>query len=331
MGLNKMDLGFGSLLTTSWIGAALSGIVLFQTYLYYRSRTEEESPALSVLVAVLAALDVTHISCVMLSCYHYLATNFNNPDAQEYLIAPLALTMGLTATITFLVQCFFALRVWKLSHGNAFVTVLIVIVSMARLSCGWTTTAKTIEHHSFLYLSTVLRPLFFAGVSLAVGADVIITISLTYWLTVSRRKTQTMEAVIDKIILYTMETGLLISVVSITALIFLGTMPRNFLYIATHFVISKLYVNTFLATLNTRTSLRARVGGAPNSSKVRLSVRSRNVRPEKIDNLYESERSSGEQRSMTINSPASNQKVHSFSEDQTDSYELEAGSPQKET
>jgi len=58
--------------------------------------------------------------------------------------------------------------------------------------------------------------------------------------------------------LYAINTGGLTSAFSATTLILYDIMPHNFIFMSTYFVLSKLYVNSFLATLNTRKVVRGR-------------------------------------------------------------------------
>ncbi|KAK7677728.1 hypothetical protein QCA50_019280 [Cerrena zonata] len=58
--------------------------------------------------------------------------------------------------------------------------------------------------------------------------------------------------------LYAINTGVLTSAISLTCLILYDIMPDNFIFMGFYFVLSKLYVNSFLAALNTRRVLRGR-------------------------------------------------------------------------
>jgi len=55
---------------------------------------------------------------------------------------------------------------------------------------------------------------------------------------------------------YTLNTGFITSVCSLTAVIMLAVLPETFLMITFEFLMVKLYVNSYLAMLNARNSLR---------------------------------------------------------------------------
>ncbi|KAH8119607.1 hypothetical protein DFH11DRAFT_455490 [Phellopilus nigrolimitatus] len=248
-------LSIGSILVASWFAIALTGVLLFQAYMYYRGKPHNEHKIFGSLVIVLLLLDMAHAVCIMATLYHYLIKNFGNDDALKVLVPPLALTVGLTATITFLVQSFFSWRVWKLSKKNM-IAPFILLLQTARLACGWTTTVKAIQLGTFVGFATHVRWIFTAGVALSVACDFLITGSLCFWLHSSRSGLHAMDAVIDKIILYSIENGLVTSMFSVASLLCAVIMPGNLVFIAIHFIISKLYINSLLASLNSRNAFR---------------------------------------------------------------------------
>ncbi|PAV20314.1 hypothetical protein PNOK_0294100 [Pyrrhoderma noxium] len=250
-------LSVGSVLITSWFATALSGIVLLQAYFYYRSKPKNDLKIFTILIVVLLLLDSAHIVCIMITIYHYLIENFGNNDALGELVPSLALTVGLTGTITFFAQSFFTWRVWKLSRKNI-IAPITFLLQIARLTLGWVTTARAIHYGTFDDWATKVRWLFTTGVSVAVACDILITGGLCYWLHGSRTGLSSMDEAIDKLILYSVENGLLTCVFSIASLVCAIIMPGNLVFIGIHFVISKLYISSVLTALNTRNSFRAR-------------------------------------------------------------------------
>ncbi|KAJ8072613.1 hypothetical protein PM082_016172 [Marasmius tenuissimus] len=120
--------------------------------------------------------------------------------------------------------------------------------------------------------------------SLVIGTatDVLITISLIWVL--ARRRGATVSkstvAVIDTLVLWTLETGLLTRYVPATVgvaeslkstlyydsmggllmMIMFLTMPHNFIWLAVYTFLAKLYSNSLMASLNGRDTLRERAG-----------------------------------------------------------------------
>ncbi|KAJ7645010.1 hypothetical protein B0H17DRAFT_458712 [Mycena rosella] len=102
------------------------------------------------------------------------------------------------------------------------------------------------------------RWVFTTGLSLSASVDILITACLCYFLQKIRRRTAstTMAHVVDTITLYTLENGSLTCLTTTASLVCWLTMPNNLVFLGLHFVISKLYANSLLISLNTRKELR---------------------------------------------------------------------------
>jgi hypothetical protein len=110
---------------------------------------------------------------------------------------------------------------------------------------------------------------FTLGLSVSLALDILITIFLFYFLMLNRSESTSMNRVIDTLILYTFENGSLTCAATLASLIFWLIMPTNSVFMALHFVISKLYANSLLATLNARRQLQR---GGPERSLPTISA-----------------------------------------------------------
>ena len=105
------------------------------------------------------------------------------------------------------------------------------------------------------------RSFFTTGLSLSAAIDVLITGWLCYFLREVRSRiggphSTMMIRMVDTLTLYTLENGALTCFAAIASLICWLTMPHNLIFMGLHFVISKLYANSLLASLNMRNELR---------------------------------------------------------------------------
>ncbi|KAL5484836.1 hypothetical protein ACEPAI_7478 [Sanghuangporus weigelae] len=265
-------LSMGSVLISSWVAIALSGVMLLQAYMYYRGRRRTDEKVYGLLVVVLLLLDVAHVICIMTTLYHYLIRNFGNNEELEVLVPePHRLPYSCpenSSVNTCIADCrsdwddhFLRAELFHLAGvetKKSIIAPVIFVFQIARLTSGWVTTVKAIEFGTFVAWTHQVRWIFTAGLAVAVLCDILITGSLCYWLHGSRSGVHGMNKIIDKIILYSVENGMLICLASVASLICGITMPGNLIFIGIHFVISKLYINSILASLNTRNSLRAR-------------------------------------------------------------------------
>jgi len=82
---------------------------------------------------------------------------------------------------------------------------------------------------------------------------------LCYFLRQSRTGFQRTDNLITTLMLYAINTGLLTSICATIAVIAFATMPVNFVWLAFFWCLGKFYVNSLLATLNSREALRVKV------------------------------------------------------------------------
>ncbi|KAG1842973.1 hypothetical protein F4604DRAFT_1597085, partial [Suillus subluteus] len=105
----------------------------------------------------------------------------------------------------------------------------------------------------------------------------LIASSLCYLLATSRTGFSSTDSLVTKLASYTISTGCLTSVCSIIAVITCAVMPNNFIFLSIAFLVTKLYVNSFMALLNAKYYLQANTGSLGSSE---LRVRHDVYRPE---------------------------------------------------
>ncbi|KAI0791246.1 hypothetical protein C8Q75DRAFT_67192 [Abortiporus biennis] len=95
------------------------------------------------------------------------------------------------------------------------------------------------------------------------------------------------DRVINTLMTYMINTGLLTSICALLCLITFITLPGRYVYFAFYFVLSKFYVNALLATLNSRGALRQLM----ESKQVLVDCKSRptnheNAAPSSMDSVF---------------------------------------------
>ncbi|KAK7681923.1 hypothetical protein QCA50_014885 [Cerrena zonata] len=192
------------------------------------------------------------------SSWGYLINHFGNGEICNWIVWQVTVTIILTAFIIFIVQSFFAYRIFTFSKRNWYVMLPIIILATLRLATGLVSATKMIELQYYSLFVEEIRWVFTLVLSLGTAVDILIALALCWYLNKSRTGFASMEAVIDSIILYTIETGVLTSTTTVISLICWLTMPHNLIFLGLHFAISKLYANMLLASLNARKVLRGR-------------------------------------------------------------------------
>jgi len=193
-----------------------------------------------------------HTVWVACALWDHLISHFGQGAQVDYIPWSLAMSIAFTATLTILVHLFLIDRIYKLSHGNVYISIPLVFLACGRLCFACLTTAKMIQLRSLAQFVRLYTFSFTSGLSLSSGLDVLITSLLCFLLYKNRKDHPSTNHILDKLTLYTFENGLMTCIVAFTSLICWLTNKSNLVFMGLHFVISKFYANSFFATLNTR-------------------------------------------------------------------------------
>ncbi|THG95619.1 hypothetical protein EW145_g7924 [Phellinidium pouzarii] len=156
-----------------------------------------------------------------------------------------------------LVQNFLVYRIWRLSRKNVPLVCILEIIVVAEFAA---VTVPSIE-----WIAKLIN-------SLMVSADFAIAAALIYYLNHSRTGFKRSETMINRLIVFTIHTGLATSVFATLSLIFSSLYPTALIYVTFFICVSKLYVNALFATLNSRTSMRSAGEETQDSQSILLSA-----------------------------------------------------------
>jgi len=246
---------YGALLLGGLVAAGLSGIVTIQAFVYIKLYPSDMIQT-KAMVALICILDSCHTGFVCSSLWDYLIQYFGDSDRIDVIPWSVALTVAFTAILTSVVHCFFAHRIYKLSKRNLWITFPIIILAFLRLCAACVTTAEMIHLGTFSAFVRQFRWVFTLGLGLSSTVDILISVCLCYSLQSSRSASSSMDHVINLIILYTIENGILTCAATIISMLCWLIMPSNRVFLGIHFFICKVYANSLLATLNTRKTLQ---------------------------------------------------------------------------
>ncbi|KAF8152106.1 hypothetical protein K438DRAFT_1987916 [Mycena galopus ATCC 62051] len=234
----------GALQIGTLISYALFGVTTMQLY----SRFPDDSHVLKVLTAFVWVCEVAHRVCIGHTLYTFTISDYGHPErlpgVPSKSLAISALFDGLIAAC---VHGFFAFRIytftkklyipcliWFMAFLNLLGLIGIFIASMRATSWG-----SYLAQFEWLPTTTW---------SINVACDVAITATLVVVLRRQRSWAHNKTvALVDKIIVWTIETGMLTSVLSIVTLALFVTMTENFIWLAFHVLGPQLYSNSLLA------------------------------------------------------------------------------------
>jgi len=201
-------------------------------------------------------LDTIHQALISHTIYTYTITNFGNPASLKTVVWSNSVEVIFNALIALLVQSFLAMRVWRFSNHNKLLIGVIALLIIAEFVTIMISTAWSLEVKTYARLAEVAH-FSIAVNAIAVAGDILLTASLAILLHRSRTGLRRSDTMINKLILYVVNTGLLPSVCSSASLIFLVIGKHTMIFIGFFFCVGRLYTNCLLATLNARQKIRA--------------------------------------------------------------------------
>ncbi|EIW63549.1 uncharacterized protein TRAVEDRAFT_43835 [Trametes versicolor FP-101664 SS1] len=247
-----LDNSYGAMLLGTFLGIMLYGLTIHQTYRYFRLYSRDPRP-LKLFVLLIVTLETLHTVIWMIACYHFLITDYFKPSAITAGQWTDKVNVILTNTASLVCQCFYARRVYLLHTKTRWVVALASVSMLATFGFGISGCVKAFE------LSLVDFPRFSWLISGAYGCalatDTLLTGALIHVLLHSRTGFKSTDSLIDTLILYSINTGLLTGITGLLTFVFALILPGNYIYAGLSIVNLKLYANSVLAILNSRRSL----------------------------------------------------------------------------
>lgn len=250
----KFDNTLGALLVAGLVASSLYGVTCVQMYNYF-NKGAKDTVWLKWMIAFLWALDTFDAALNGHFLYFYMVTNYLKPTAMMTVVWSVIAHVAATSISNFIIRTMFAHRVWMLSEENIWLTGLIMGVSTTDLVVGLIITVKAFQNTSFMDLQA-LSSLFYVSFAAGTGADLLVALSLCFYLWRSRTGFQRTDSLIQSLMTYTINTGLLVAIDAAAGMIAYAVMPHNFIFLGFYLLLSKLYLNSYLATLNAREGLR---------------------------------------------------------------------------
>ncbi|KAJ7307627.1 hypothetical protein DFH08DRAFT_975452 [Mycena albidolilacea] len=256
------------------IGVLLSyvlfGVTTTQAYLYY-TRFPEDSRKLKALVVFVWSCELAHALCLGMTLYRWTITYSGRADVLKFFPAPLAISEIFSGFVATCVQSFFGYRIYVLSkkpYISYLTWTLAFLRCLAAIAIGIAALLKDTLFHGYeVKWSWLINALW----AVSITNDVVITTTLVYLLYMQRSAGQKRTiALIDKLIVWTIETGMVTrsvlfmswdvlfnafthSVSNIIILTLFLTMPDNLVWLAQWSIGARLFSNSLLARATIRT------------------------------------------------------------------------------
>ncbi|KAF9512069.1 hypothetical protein BS47DRAFT_1383130 [Hydnum rufescens UP504] len=196
--------------------------------------------------------------CGVQSLYWWVVTNYGNPSTLGHATWELSTFQFSAVCASATVQTFFAHRVYSLS-ANLYLGVFVQVLVLIQFGFGAATSVKLIMLPDFEVL--VKEWTWFAVAWLTIQAIADIVIAACMCVILQRRRTgfRKTDSVINRMILYTISTGLATSVLSCILNVVFSVYGIDFSVLITGMPLGAFYSVTMLANLHTRKALLARL------------------------------------------------------------------------
>ncbi|KDR82516.1 hypothetical protein GALMADRAFT_237853 [Galerina marginata CBS 339.88] len=261
--MTAVGLTVDSTLGAVFIGFAVAcmvyGMLATQMFYYFRDYPGDK-PHFKILVLLILLLETADQGFIGHLVYHYGISNYANLPVLKSATTTWSFIMQLTvgSIVGSIVKAYFGFRVWRFSGRNMWITGPILLLTLGQLGLALAFAVKAFQLPS-VFAVYQLQTLGTISLGVGVCTDVITAGALCFFLNRLRTGLRSSDSLVKSLRKYAINTGVLTSTVSSATVILYNASPANNLYfIATYFILSKLYAISFLATLNTRQSIQGR-------------------------------------------------------------------------
>ncbi|KAJ3780954.1 hypothetical protein GGU10DRAFT_368209 [Lentinula aff. detonsa] len=253
------DATLGALEIGVLVAGVLFGVITAQVYIHHKSFPRESLWIKHGLVDFMWIIELGHTICVFHAIYFYTVTRFGDADALAVLPASIGAAVVLHGIVLLIVQGFFTYRIALFSGKPYIVPVLSGILIFCQMLAVYVLSAQliTVATKSLREFMDKWEWLMFTVLILRAIADVLISGSLVYHLVRCRHGTfKSTVAVVDKLILWSIETGIVTSMLGFLSIILYLTLKTTYAWLALLMFIPKVFSNAMLANMNSRVELQ---------------------------------------------------------------------------
>ncbi|KAK6983844.1 hypothetical protein R3P38DRAFT_3112886 [Favolaschia claudopus] len=292
-----LDNTLGALFLGVVVSCILFGVSSLQVVHYYHSYAND-SLLHKVAVGSLWVLDSTHLCLSIASSYHYGISNFGRADAMDVIIW--SVLIAVNVMIVVLVHSLYAYRVWLLSgYHHGFLGYVVAAIVLG----GFVLAYETCTLQTFSETPQIAWAVE-ASYATSTIIDVIISVAMCWYLAKSKRcvrrsgishigcgnfnaaggsfradheeegkQSLLLNSRISALMGYTLSCGIFTSAISVSCLFTFLLMPNNLVFLALSYLVTRLYVTSFMSMMNARTR-RTRYRRSSSSSSNKLNSNS---------------------------------------------------------
>ncbi|KAG1861748.1 hypothetical protein DFJ58DRAFT_744158 [Suillus subalutaceus] len=260
---------YGAFFIGSILAAVLFGLTNIQAFIYFRTHVGKWTTFYRLVVSLLWTLDAVHLALTVHCVYYYLVINFANFGALTEVVWSFRLQIVFNVLIVYVIHLLYSHRIWigisslpmhlgldttdaanLVGRHRSIIFriipgIVIVLASGVAITLVWAVYNHNPAMGLFLDRWTV-----YMALGAACFVDIVLTTSLWYLLASSRTGFSQTDCLIARLISYTIDSGCLTSICALASIILCAVMPNNFIFLSVQFLVAKLYVNSYIALLN---------------------------------------------------------------------------------
>ncbi|KAL1750939.1 hypothetical protein FB107DRAFT_222985 [Schizophyllum commune] len=251
----------GALLVGGIVSTAFYGVLFMQTCIYFR-RYPEDSIYLKGIVAAVGILQTINVALISHALWHYLVVNYGNFPSIEKLEChvsnPYECYVRIAHTSVLHSPSIYIERekvVPRVVHctSTSFDERMPFLTKLSAL--GWALALLGLIPR-IAQESAAVRAIVPSSFAITAGTDIFITASLVYYLQFRKTKNVRTDSVVNKLIMMSVNNGLLSSTIAFGAFICVVVWDAGFVTIALCSLLGKAYGNSLLGSLNSRQARR---------------------------------------------------------------------------
>jgi len=251
---------FGAAMVGSFMSTALWGVSTLQVFLYYM-KYETDPTVLKALVSFLWALDTANVLLTIKGNFRVPILSWGDMAGLDQQQLEFMDHTVVESVVVFAVQMYFIRRIYMFNQVNkkqtwifpAILTLLAswqVVGTIVYQVFGYGRLITTLSTHREVSLNMSLR-------AVAVAVDLAVAVNMVYLL-LSQPTPQFARSkrMVHRLVMLSINSGLVTAVVAITVLVLLAAMPNTLYYLIPELSLCTLYFSTFMANLNARRYIR---------------------------------------------------------------------------
>ncbi|KAJ3511730.1 hypothetical protein NLJ89_g3930 [Agrocybe chaxingu] len=247
----SLDNTVGAALLGVVAAAFLFGVTTLQAYWYYHSYPND-SLVHKCSVGILWTLDALHLALTLHAVYTYAVKGFGDVLGLTRIVWSIKLQVSFNVVIVLIVHSLYALRVWLLGgYHRGVLGYLVASVVAGGFVIGIVLAYSIYTVDTYPQLDSVAWTIY-AALGTSTTIDFVLAAAMCYYLRKSKGTITRLNSRISVIMQYTLGSGLFTSACSLSAMFLYILLPHTLIFLGVQFLLTKLYVGSFLIMLNAR-------------------------------------------------------------------------------